>query len=211
MNIILLNFKYFKLKLLLDGKNKDSILAKKIKDFALFITFTLLVNMLMFPLQAQTEPTDIPETNPREAQSEKPMQSDRINYFGIGGAIGLKDAGETALGEGGFSILGRFSLTNNLSIHSSSIISGDNLLSIAATDGIPIKNQETGRTIIFPFAGGGISTDTEDFNIDPVIIGGVDVPINSLFTGTMRVNANFGDETDLGLLLGIGVDFKKLF
>lgn len=203
MNIVLLQPKFFKLKLFLN--------SKKIKDFTLVGALVLLMNMLTFPLQAQMIPTDTPETNPTQTQSSKPMQNNRINYFGIGGAIGLEDAGETTLGDGGFSILGRFSFTNNLSIHSSSIINGDNLLSIAATGGIPIKNQKTERTIVFPFVGGGISADTENFNVYPVIVGGVDVPINLLFTGTMRVNANFGDETDIGLLLGIGIDFRKLF
>ncbi|MGD1922050.1 MAG: hypothetical protein ACFCAD_26040 [Pleurocapsa sp.] len=164
--------------------------------------------MPTFPVQAQIKPSDTPETEPNQAQKSKP---NRINYFGIGGAIGLKDAGETALGDGGFSVLGRCSFTDNFSIHSSSIINGDNLLSIAATGGISIKKQETGRTIVFPFVGGGISADTEDFNVDPVIVSGVDVPINHLFTGTVRGNANFGDETDIGLLLGGGIDLRKLF
>ena len=197
--------------LLVKSIKKGNALARKIKSFASFSIFTLLVNMPIFPLQAQSRPTDMPETNPSKTQSEKPQQSDRLNYFGIGGAIGLEDAGETALGDGGFSILGRFSFTDRFSIHSSSIISGDNLISIAATAGTPIKNKETARTIVFPFIGVGISADTEDFNIDPVATGGVDVPINRLITGTIRINANFGDETDLGLLLGVGVDFKKLF
>ena len=193
MNIYLSDFKERIFKLLINSSKANYYFLEKTKYRTLFIIFILLTNMSALPLQAQTEPTNIPETNPRETQSEKPMQSDRINYFGLGGAIGLEDTGETTLGEGGFSILGRFSLTNNFSIHSSSIISGDNLLSIAATGGIPIKNQETGRTIVFPFVGGGISTDTEDFNVDPVVVGGVDVPINRLFIGTVRVNANFGE------------------
>ena len=177
--------------------------------FSLFGISTLLASIPILPLNAQTQPTERPQTQPsRSRQSDR---INRINYVGIGGAIGLEDAGGTALGDGGFSLLGRFSLTDNFSLHSSSIINGDNLISIAPTGGVAIKNQETGRTIIFPFLGGGISADTEDFNIDPVVTGGIDIPINPLITGTARINANFGDETDLGILLGIGVDFKKLF
>lgn len=177
----------------------------------IFSILALLINIPTLPLYAQIQPTEKPKNQPIEAQSSESKRSDRINYIGIGGAIGLENEGGTALGDGGFSILGRLSLTDNLSIHSSSIISGDNLISIAATGGIPIKNQETGRIIVFPFVGGGISADTEDFNVDPVVTGGVDVPINQLITGTARINANFADETDIGILLGVGVDFRKLF
>ena len=174
------------------------------------------MNIPKTSVNAQIQSTATPEdrqkeASPSESQSSEPKQSDHINYLGIGGTIRLENNNGTALGEGGFSILGRFSFTDQLSIHSSSIISGDNLISIAATGGLPIKNQETGRTVVFPFVGGGISADTEDFNIDPVVTAGVDIPIDQLITGTARVNANFGDETDLGILLGIGVDFKKLF
>lgn len=55
--------------------------------------------------------------------------------------------------------------------------------------------------------GVGISADTDDFNINPEVTAGVDLPINSLLSGTARVNANFDDETDIGLLLGAGVNF----
>lgn len=200
-----------KSKLLVDCGSKKYNLEKKINKTTFLIAILLLLNILMMPLNAQIQPDNNSEdlqreTSPSQSSSDKPKKSDRINYVGIGGAIGLEDAGETALGEGGFSILGRFSLTDHFSIHSSSIISGDNLISIAATGGVPIKNKETGRTIVFPFVGAGISADTEDFNIDPVVTGGVDVPINQLITGTARVNANFGDETDIGILLGVGID-----
>lgn len=145
---------------------------------------------------------------PLRGQNIKPS-SDKINYLGIGGTIGLSDEGETALGDGGFSILGRISLTENFSIHTSSVINDDSLLTVAVTGGIPIKNA-SGRTIIFPFLGGGISADTEDFNVDPTVTSGVDIPINSLITGTVRVNANFADDTDVGLVLGVGIDLFDL-
>ncbi|MGD1919572.1 MAG: hypothetical protein ACFCAD_12190 [Pleurocapsa sp.] len=55
--------------------------------------------------------------------------------------------------------------------------------------------------------GAGISADTNDFDINPELTAGVDLPINSLFTRTARLNANFNDETDIGLLLGARLNF----
>ncbi|MEL6492169.1 MAG: hypothetical protein AAFQ95_19625 [Cyanobacteria bacterium J06621_3] len=180
--------------------------------------------VLHLPGQAQTEILDEPQANsasdlqPTVAQSSEIAQradeekDDRINYIGLGGTIGLSDDGGSALGEGGFSILGRFSLTNNLSVHAASVISDDSVLSLALTGGAPIKNQETGRTIVYPFLGAGILAEIDDFEIDPLVSGGVDIPISDLVTGTARVNASFGnDGTDVGIVLGVGVDLIELF
>lgn len=51
--------------------------------------------------------------SPAYAQQSTPSQAraERINYLGIGSAVSLSDEGETALGDGGFSIVGRTSLT----------------------------------------------------------------------------------------------------
>ncbi|MGJ3253195.1 MAG: hypothetical protein ACFE0J_19000 [Elainellaceae cyanobacterium] len=191
---------------------------------SLFSLLFLSALVLHLPAQAQAEILDEPQTNsaldlqPSVAQSSETAQQsdeekpDRINYTGVGGTIGLSDEGGTTLGEGGFSIVGRFSLTNNLSVHAASVISDDNVLSVALTGGAPIKNQETGRTIIYPFLGAGILAEIDDFEIDPLVSGGVDIPINDLITGTARVNASFGNEgTDVGIVLGVGVDLFELF
>lgn len=92
------------------------------------------------------------------------------------------------------------------------MVTGDSIFSLALTGGAPIQNQETGRTIIYPFLGAGILAETDDFEIDPLVSGGVDIPITDLVTGTARVNASFGnDGTDVGLVLGVGVDLFELF
>lgn len=192
---------------------------QKIGMTRLFSLMFISALVLHLPGQAQAEILDEPQTDsasdlqPTEiAQRSDEEKSDRINYTGIGGTIGLSDDGGTALGEGGFSIVGRFSLTNNLSVHAASVITDDSILSVALTGGAPIKNQETGRTIVYPFLGVGILAETDDFEIDPLVSGGVDIPINDLITGTARVNASFGDDgTDVGIVLGVGVDVFELF
>lgn len=203
---------------------------QKIGMTSQFNLLFLLALILHLPAQAQTEISDELQTGsalelqPTFAQSFEVVQSsgvaqrsneekaDRVNYMGVGGTIGLSDDGGTALGEGGFSIVGRFSLTDNLSIHAASVLTDDSVLSVALTGGAPIKNQKTGRTIIYPFLGVGVLAETDDFEIDPLISGGVDIPISDLLTGTARVNASFGDDgTDVGIVLGVGVDLFELF
>ncbi|MEO0985116.1 MAG: hypothetical protein AAFY20_06155 [Cyanobacteria bacterium J06639_14] len=103
----------------------------------------LSVLVLHLSAQAQAQIDDEPQADsaldlePTVAQSSEIAQRsdeekpDRINYTGIGGTIGLSDGGDTASGEGGFSIVGRFSLTNNLSIHAVSVVSDDSIFSLA--------------------------------------------------------------------------------
>ncbi len=136
-----------------------------------------------------------------------------MNYLGIGGMIDLSDEGETPEEEGGFSIVGRLSLTENISIHTASVLGDEGILSVGLTGGFPIRDQATGTTLAFPFVGGGIAVETGDSGtVDPQATGGVDVPLGSTVTGTARVNATFADDgTDVGLTFGVGIDLFDLF
>jgi outer membrane biosynthesis protein TonB len=156
------------------------------------------------------QPTEAPAlTNP---ESEKPKKPRRINYFGLGGNIGLVNDGGTATGSGGFSILGRQSFTNNLSIHSTSVFGDNSIQSTALTGGVPIKNKTTGKTIAFPFVGAGVSIKTDNFTVYPLVTAGIDVPFNRFLTGTVRLNTTFAERTDVGVVMGVGVDiFGLLF
>ncbi|MEM1255408.1 MAG: hypothetical protein AAGI69_23465 [Cyanobacteria bacterium P01_H01_bin.21] len=137
-------------------------------------------------------------------------EDDRINYFGVGGTIGVSDDGDTELGDGGFSLVGRFSFNDTLSIHSASVLGGDTFSSFALTTGFPGVGEGE-RVKVFPFIGAGVGLEFDDFEVSPLVTAGVDVPINELFTGTARVNAAFNDGTDIGVVLGVGVDVLDLF
>ena len=144
------------------------------------------------------------------AQGQADEADDRINYFGAGATIGISDGADTALGEGGFSLMGRFSFTDTLSVHTASVFDDDNVVSAALTTGWHVKNSAD-ETVVFPFVGAGVAVEVDDFEINPLVSAGVDVPITDLVTGTARLNASFDNGTDLGLVLGVGVDFLELF
>ncbi|MEO1146870.1 MAG: hypothetical protein AAFY26_14900 [Cyanobacteria bacterium J06638_22] len=153
-----------------------------------------------------TSEGEVAQSDPPDAEEEP---SQRISYVGLGGTLGLNSDGETALGNGGFSIMSRVPLTDEVSLHTASVIGGDSYSSLALTGSFPIGNQDSnqrGRPVIVPFAGVGIGVEFEDFDIDPMATVGVDIPITDRVTGTTRVNANFGeDDTDIGLVLGVGI------
>ena len=186
-------------------------IMKKIKIIGLFNLLFLLAAGLCLPVNAQTSFPDaqdetVTKQEPKSRQSKSEKKANRINYFGIGGTVGLNDDGNTSLGNGGFSLVGRFSLTDNISTHTSSVFNDGSVLSIALTGGAPIRSRATGRTIIFPFAGAGVAVETDGFNVDPLVTGGIDIPFTNSVTGTTRVNASFADDgTDVGLIFGIGI------
>jgi hypothetical protein len=158
----------------------------------------------------QQPPTD--QQSPTDQKSKSQKKSHRINYFGLGGNIGLINDGGTAIGSGGFTVLGRKSLTNNLSIHTTSVFGDKSIQSTALTGGIPIKSKATGRTILFPFVGAGASIKINNFTVYPMVTAGLDIPITNYLTGTMRMNTTFAERTDVGFVMGVGVDiFGLLF
>jgi len=57
--------------------------------------------------------------------------------------------------------------------------------------------------------GVGAAIRTGDTSNTAVLVtGGIDVPLNSSLTATASVNAGFFDKTDVGVLLGVGYNFR---
>lgn len=191
-----------------------------IKGLGSFSLVSALVLLVAAPGFTQTELTDQSGVTAPDATSLTPDavvaqrrrdDDNRINYFGVGGTIGVVDDGDTELGDGGFSLVGRFSFNETLSIHSASVFGGDSLSTFALTTGWPVAGDLSERVKLFPFVGAGVGVEFDDFEISPVVTAGVDVPVNDLITGTARVNAAFNDGTDIGVVLGVGVDVLGLF
>lgn len=171
----------------------------------ILIANILLGLCLPFPVLSQDFDSKI-----EIAQNEEPPEEETTrSYTGIGGTIGL--SGDTPLGEGGFSLIGRTSFTDSFSLHTSSVFQDDGLSLFSLTYGIPINNDSSEIERFFPFAGAGIAVEDlfGDFGVDPLITTGVDISITRKFVGTVRVNLTFPeDETDVGLLLGVGYRFS---
>ena len=140
---------------------------------------------------------------PALAQTDEDGPKDKRSYIGIGGNIGLNGE-ESALGEGGFSIVSRTRIIEYLSLRNSTVFGDDTASMFALTGEIPLTNASGDITAV-PFLGAGIWLHGE---VDPLISAGVDVPPGQDFTLTNRVNFGFDDDTDIGLTIGIGYNFE---
>ena len=132
------------------------------------------------------------------------------SYIGIGSAVGLS-GNTTGLGSGGLVILSKLKFSDNLSLHDATIILGNSAATsmIIVSADFPILN-DTGKTIISPFIGGGAMLRYDrGLYISPAISAGIDIPISRNLTGTLRLNAGFpsNKNADVGLLVGAGYSF----
>ncbi|MEH2000884.1 MAG: hypothetical protein V7L00_19420 [Nostoc sp.] len=155
-----------------------------------------------------TTPTLTPtRVIPRDTTQGETMPT--RSYIGVGGNLGL--SGDTALGESAFTIFSKIGLTNNFSLRPAAAISDKSVFLIPVTIDFLVESiTELGESqiIAFPYIGGGAAISTsEGSSVGFLLTGGVDVPVSSQFTATAGVNIDFLDQTDVGLLLGIGYNF----
>jgi hypothetical protein len=129
------------------------------------------------------------------------------SYIGIGGNIGL--SGDTSVGNGAFAVISKIGLTDYLSARPSALIEDDAMFLLPVTfdfSGDEVPNAEFS---IAPYLGGGIAISTgQDDTICPLISGGLDIPLSSEFTANAGANISFINDTDVGLLLGVGYNFQ---
>jgi uncharacterized surface protein with fasciclin (FAS1) repeats len=132
----------------------------------------------------------------------------RLNYIGVGGNIGL--GGDSAIGEGSFAVYSKVGLTRNLSARPAVAIDDDPTVLLPVTYDFNFRTVDpTEGEPVEPFpVGGGLGIETsDDADVGPLITGGVDVPLSDdvMLTGT--ANVLFLDDTDVGLMLGVGYRF----
>jgi hypothetical protein len=157
-------------------------------------------------LLSQQSPQPVPDTPSAPtptpvAPAPSPSTELRKNYLGVGPSFGLS-GGDSPLGDTSFVILSRAGLTNRLALNSDIVIGDGVAVNLAAVTEFPL-----GRVI--PFAGGGLIINTRDnWDFRPLLSGGANVPINRNFTGTARLNVGFLEETDIGLMLGVGYNLE---
>jgi hypothetical protein len=125
------------------------------------------------------------------------------SYIGIGGNIGL--SGDTTIGEGSFTVISKIGLTDYLSVRPAALVENDAVFLLPLT--VDFSQDEVPNTdfSIAPYLGGGLAISTgQDDTVGALISGGLDVPLSSEFTANAGVNVTFIDDTDVGLLLGVG-------
>ncbi len=162
---------------------------------------------LLFPNKSETRLAQA-DLDPR-----RPTTARVPNYIGIGGNLGLSDnSTSTSLGDGGFVVNGKFSLTPKLSLRPAAIFGNDVTFLIPLTYDFVIPTVDPFEPVRFaPFLGGGLAISTDDDNsIGFLFTGGIDVPISRAFVANASINLGFiEDETDFGLMIGVGYTFPK--
>lgn len=131
------------------------------------------------------------------------------SYIGVGGNIGF--GGETTLSEGSFAVFSKIGLTNNLSARPAALLGDDQVFLIPLTVDFPVQSvtETTQQQLnVAPYLGAGAAISTgRDSTVGFLLTGGVDVPVSPQFTATAGLNVGFIDETEVGLLLGVGYNF----
>ncbi|MBD2412645.1 hypothetical protein FACHB389_11115 [Nostoc calcicola FACHB-389] len=132
------------------------------------------------------------------------------SYVGVAGNIGLS-GGDSSLGDGNFAVISKVGLTSAISVRPSAIIGDNTTVLLPVTYDFSFKPADVFSEPlgIAPYVGVGAAWKTgDDSQFAFLISGGVDVPLSSQFTATASVNAGFFDQTDVGLLLGVGYNFN---
>ena len=168
--------------------------------------------------QTPPTPTTPEETAPTETTAPTPdIQPGRAtrgvsSYLGVGANFGL--TGDSALGDGtNVAVFSKIGLLNYLSVRPAVVIVDDPTVLIPITYDFNLRSKEAlGETFsIVPYLGGGVGIKTgEDASVGFLLTGGLDVPLSSRFTATTAVNALFGDDTDVGIWVGVGYNFSGL-
>jgi len=130
------------------------------------------------------------------------------SYIGVAGNIGL--GGDSALSEPNFAVISKLGLTRNFSVRPSAVFGDDTTILVPITLDLTRRTADAaGQTFgISPYVGAGVAIEASgDADVGLLLTGGIDVPLGSRFTATGAVNAAFLDQTDVGLMFGVGLNF----
>lgn len=132
------------------------------------------------------------------------------SYIGVGGNIGLA-GGDSSLADGNFAVISKVGLTNNISVRPSAVIGNSTVILAALTYDFSFQQggDPFGEPLaIAPYIGAGAAFKIENNSeVGLLLTGGIDFPLTSKFTATAAVNAAFLDQTDVGVILGVGYNF----
>lgn len=179
------------------------------------------------PTERQTTPPATPAPSPTDGLSPGRATRSGSSYIGIGGNIGI-GTGDTAIGDGSFVVLSKIGLTRVFSVRPSVFVNDDPTVLIPITyDLVPrtVDEEDIPRFRIAPYLGigpvisfgsgddddGGDDDDDDDgddTDVDLLLTAGVDVPLTPQFTGTAAVNVSVLDNAAVGILIGVGYNFR---
>lgn len=141
----------------------------------------------------------------------RPTRGTSTSYIGLAGNIGLA-GGDTSLADGNFTIISKVGFSKSVSLRPSVLLGDNTTFLIPITYDFsfqPLGDPFTEPLPISPYVGVGAAIHTGDNSQGAFLLtGGIDVPLNNRFTATASVNAGFFDRTDIGLLIGVGYNFR---
>jgi len=171
-----------------------------------------------------TTPEPTPEeTTPPETLDVEPGRATRggASYIGVGANFGL--SGGSDLGDGtNFAVFSKIGLLRSFSVRPAVVVGDNTTVLVPITYDFSFRTAETLEQTfsIAPYVGAGVGIatggDEDDDNggddddgsdLGLLLTAGVDVPLTPQFTATAAVNANFRDDTDVGIWVGVGYNF----
>ncbi len=172
-------------------------------------------------LSASTSPTpttfkiaDTSTTTPKKhLLAQSPISLGRAtvsgsSYIGVGGNLGI--TGGSGLSDTNFAVISKIGLTRNISVRPGAIIGDNPVILLPVTVDFPARSVPGARQVSYaPYVGGGVAITTGDSSdVGGLITAGVDVPLTPRFTANASANLAFLNETDFGLVLGVGYNFN---
>ncbi|MGH1396412.1 MAG: fasciclin domain-containing protein [Trichormus sp.] len=176
-------------------------------------------NGVIYPINQILIPPNLTSQQPQNQNNQAQAPTNDVtpgratrggsSYVGVAGNIGL--GGDTALSESNLAVISKIGLTRTLSVRPSAVFGDDTVFLVPLTLDFAPREVEPGvvqQFSVSPYVGAGVAIEASgDADIGFLLTGGVDVPLGNRFTLTGAVNAAFVDETDVGLLLGVGYNF----
>lgn len=129
------------------------------------------------------------------------------NYIGVAGNIGI--GGNSALGRGNFAVISKLGIAETFSVRPALILGDQTILLVPVTYDFAVQQTDPFEPIPYaPYVGAGLSLATGGGSaIGLLLSGGVDLPLTKQFTATAGLNVSLRNNTDVGLLVGIGYNF----
>jgi hypothetical protein len=173
---------------------------------------------LIYPQEAKVQAQQAENT--QQADESQVAQADidpgrptrgGSSYIGVGGNIGI-GGGDSALGDGNFAVMSKVGLTRTFSVRPAAVFGNNTAILIPVTYDFSLQQPDDPFVEPLPIApyvgvGAAIKTGGDDSQLAFLVSGGVDFPLTQQFTATAAINAGFFDETDVGLLIGVGYNF----